>query len=95
MRPIEYKVILRPSIEFLERCGTLMLDTKGMADFLSVPAKKMPQLICTDRIPAPRRLGLGHCRRWSVLELLEWVEAGCPGRGKWIEIRRHRGCTTW
>jgi hypothetical protein len=96
VRPIEYKNILKPSIEYLEHCGTLMLDTLGMAKFLGVPAKKMAQLVYTDRIPLPCRLGFGKCRRWSVLEMLEWVEAGCPRRGKWIEIRGSSGwCQQW
>ncbi len=87
MRTVEYKHVLKPSVEYLERCGRLMLDTAGMAEFLDVPAKVMAQLGHTDRIPQPFRLGLGRCQRWSVLELLEWVEAGCPRRMKWVEIR--------
>ena len=92
MRNIEYKHILKPSIEYLERCGSLMLDTAGMAEFLSVPTKTLARLVYTDRIPLPCRLGLGKCQRWSVLELLEWVETGCPRRGKWVEMR---GLSGW
>ena len=91
MRTIEYKHVLKPSVEYLERCGTLMLDTPRMAEFVGVPTKTLTQLVYTDRIPLPCRLGLGKCMRWSVLELLEWVEASCPRRGKWIEIRGPRG----
>ena len=42
-------------------------------------------------LPLPVRLGLGKSYRWSILELAEWVEAGCPRRRKWIEMRGHSG----
>ena len=92
MRPIEYTNIIKPSVDVLERCGSLMITTRDMAEFLGISAKKISQLRCTDRLPLPCRLGIGNCLRWSVLELLEWVEAGCPRRVKWIELRRSRGC---
>jgi predicted DNA-binding transcriptional regulator AlpA len=96
VRTIEYKHVLKPSIEYLEQCGSLMLDTPRMAEFLGVPTKTLVQLVYTDRIPLPCRLGLGKCQRWSVLELLEWVEAGCPRREKWIEMRGSSGwCPQW
>ena len=91
-RQVEYSVILKPSVEYLQRCGKLLLDTQEMADFLRVPRVKVPRLVYTDRIPLPLRLGLGRCLRWSVLELLEWVAAGCPRRTEWIE---QRGWSGW
>jgi hypothetical protein len=96
MRQIEYRNVLKPSIEYLQRCGTLMIDTKGMGEFLGVPSKVVSQLVYTDRIPLPCRLGIGKCYRWSILELLEWVEAGCPRRTQWIEMRGSSGwCPQW
>jgi hypothetical protein len=91
VRTIVYKHVFRPSAEYLERSGRLMLDTAGLAEFLGVPARAMAQLIDTDRVPFPCRLGLGRCQRWSVLELLEWVEAGCPRRWEWIKMRGSSG----
>ena len=91
----EDKQILKPSVEYLERCGKLMLDSHEMASFLRVPADKIQQLISNGRIPLPMRLGLGKCYRWSILEVLEWVEAGCPKRGDWIEQRGWSGWTRW
>lgn len=90
-RHIEYHVILRPSTVFLADCGKLMLDTSGMATFLGVPKVKVQQLIYTDRIPLPVRLGLGKTVRWNVLELLDWVQAGCPRRSKWIKLYGRSG----
>lgn len=90
MRKVEHRRVLKPSVEFLGKCNRLMLDSHGMAEFLGVPHQAMVQLASTDRVPGPCRLGLGRCLRWSVLELLEWIEAGCPRRRKWIEVR---GCS--
>lgn len=91
MRKIEYRHILKPSVEYLERCGRLMLDSSDMAEFLGVSQSVMTQLASTDRVPGPCRLGLGTCFRWSVLELLEWVEAGCPRRQVWSKQRSRSG----
>jgi predicted DNA-binding transcriptional regulator AlpA len=91
MRKIEYRHILKPCVEYLERCGRLMIDSSEMAKFLGVSQKAMMQLTSTDRVPGPCRLGLGSCFRWSVLELLEWVEAGCPRRRDWIKLRGRSG----
>ena len=51
-----------------------------MAAFLGVPTSKVHQLSYNDRIPLPVKLGLGRCPRWSVFELLEWVQAGYPDK---------------
>ena len=83
--------VFRPSIECLERSGTLMIDSELMADFLGVPKGALKQLVYTDRIPLPMKFPLGNLMRWSVLELLEWIEAGCPRRKKWIELRGSSG----
>lgn len=91
MRPIEYKNILSPSVDFLQTVDTLFLDVDQMAQFLGVGAKTVKQLVFTNRIPVPVRLGFVRSLRWSVLELAEWVEAGCPGRDRWIEMRGHSG----
>lgn len=91
MRKIEYRHVLNPSVEYLEQCGRLMLDSSDMSEFLGISQKAITQLASTDRIPGPCRLGLGTCMRWSVLELLEWIEAGCPRRHDWIKLRGRSG----
>jgi hypothetical protein len=35
VRSIDYRIILKPSVNYLERCHALMLDSTGMASFLS------------------------------------------------------------
>lgn len=91
MRTINYAHTLKPSVDYLGRQECLLLDSNGMAAFLGIERKTLEQLVYTDRIPLPVSLGLGKCRRWSVIELLEWVEAGCPGRGDWIAARGQSG----
>ena len=91
MRVIRHKWILRPSIDYLYSFDRLMIDANEMAQFLNVPVGILKQMVGSDRIPLPFKLGLGKCSRWSVFELLEWVEAGCPKRGKWIEMRGRSG----
>ena len=89
--PTEYKHVLRPSVDYLSGCGKLLLDTSDMAEFLGVPPKVIQQLVYTDRLPLPMRLGLGNCPRWNIIEMLQWVECGCPGRERWIEMRGRSG----
>ena len=87
MRAIEYVNVLRPSIEYLQSCGKLLLDSRDMAQFLGIPWKAMQQLAYTDRVLGPLQLGFGKCYRWSILEVLDWVRAGCPRRMEWIKLR--------
>lgn len=86
-----YVHTLRPSVDRLGGSGALLLDGEQMAGFLGVEVKVLRQLVYTDRIPLPVSLGLGRCLRWSVVELLEWVEAGCPRRSDWITRRGQSG----
>ena len=88
----EYRNILQPSIDRLLGAGQLLIDAQTMSEFLGIERSKTYQLMGTDRMPLPIHLGFGGTPRWSVLELLEWVEAGCPGRGDWID---HRGWSGW
>jgi len=91
-RHVEYSVILTPSVASLDRSGKLLIGAADMAAFLGVSKARVHYLVGTGRIPPPIRLGYGRCSRWSVMELLEWVEAGCPRRDDWIE---QRGWTGW
>lgn len=91
-RKIEYRHVLKPSVAKLTAFRRAMVGTAEMAEFLGVPRNKLYQLIGSDRIPLPIQLGLGRLPRWSVFELLEWVEADCPRRTAWIE---QRGWSGW
>ena len=87
-----YQHTLRPSVAYLKTCGMYLLDSKSMAEFLGVSRKVLhQQLVYSDRIPLPVRLGLGKTLRWNVLEMLKWIEAGCPRRTEWIRINGKSG----
>jgi hypothetical protein len=87
VRILKHKWPLRPSVEYLRSCKRLMLDTRGMAEFVGVPLPRLRQMVYSDRIPIPINLSIGGCPRWNIFELLDWVEAGCPKRGRWNEMR--------
>lgn len=91
MRHVNYVNILNPSVKVLQQQGQLLIGSEQMSAFLGVERSKLQQLVYTDRIPLPVKLGLGKCHRWSVIELLEWVEAGCPRRTEWIAARGQSG----
>lgn len=80
MRVIDHRHVLQPSVDYLEKCGVLLLDARQLSEFLRVPHKTVRQMVYTDRIPLPTKLGLSNAVRWNIMELLEWVEAGCPRR---------------
>lgn len=83
--------VLRPSVDYLQEQRNILLTTEQVAVFLGVERKVIQQLVYNDRIPLPVSLGLGKCHRWSGIELLEWVEAGCPRRTAWIAARGQSG----
>lgn len=89
--PIEYTVIIKPSVEVLPRSGTVLIGTKDMAAFLGVSPAKVPEVSYSHRVPLPMRLGSGKVVRWNVPELLDWVGAGCPKRSKWVEMNGWSG----
>lgn len=91
MPPSNLRHIIRPDTAFLRESGKLLLTTRDMALFLQIPRAAVQQLSYSDRIPLPLHLGLGRLPRWSVFELLEWTEAGCPRRSQWIELRGTSG----
>lgn len=89
--PINYKNLLQPNVQALIQSGKLLIDVHGMAAFLGISSDKVNQLRYTDRIPAPVRLPMTKIRRWSVFELLDWVEKGCPRRVAWIQTHGWSG----
>ena len=92
MAPLNFKHEIRPNIAFLRECRKLLLDTNDLAKFLQLPKPIVQRFISSNRIPLPLHLGLGKLARWSLFELLEWTEAGCPNRTEWIKLR---GTTGW
>ena len=56
---IEYQHVLKPSVDFLDGCGVMLLNTEHLASFLGVPLRVAQQLVYTDRIPMGMQLGCG------------------------------------
>ena len=62
----------------------LMVSTPDAARLLGVSKSHFNQLNSSGRI-GPRPHKLGAAVRWSVRELEAWVDAGLPGRERWLE----------
>ena len=64
------------------------IEIKSNSNALNgIPRNAFLQLSNTDRVPRPVRLGFGNCIRWSMLELVEWIIAGCPRKRSSLETR--------
>ena len=63
----------------------LLVPAPNAAKLLSISERTLRKLNCTEQVPRPARLG----RRvlWSVVELEEWIAAGCPPRHRWESSR--------
>ena len=64
----------------------LLVDAAGVGTLLGISRNMVWKLHSTGRLgPPPVRLG--RCVRWRVGELRAWVEAGCPARDQWQQLR--------
>lgn len=59
----------------------LLIDVKTMAKLLNVSAHMIYRL--ADRQAAPRPVRLGSLVRWRLVEVIEWVDSGCPSKWQW------------
>jgi predicted DNA-binding transcriptional regulator AlpA len=59
----------------------LLIDTKVVARLLSISPRMVFSLDQEEAMPAPVRVG--RLVRWSLTEIIEWVDSGCPPRHKW------------
>ena len=63
----------------------MLLDAVQVGQVLSVSEKMVRKLDATGRLPVP--VNLGRCVRWRRQELAAWVQAGCPPRDQWEQMR--------
>lgn len=68
-------------------CEALLLDASGAAGLLGFTRQYFYQLQSSGRL-GPMPIYFGKRSRWSKYELQAWVRAGCPDRGKWLEIKK-------
>ena len=68
----------------------LLVDASDAAKLCGVSRSCWYGWLASGQAPGPA-LRKGRVTRWSRLELVRWVEAGCPPRDRWAEIggRRH------
>ena len=66
-----------------------MLDADGLAGELQVSLHTIRRYDASGTIPRPIKLG-GRLLRWPRAEIVAWMEAGCPDRREWEEIKSQR-----
>ncbi len=64
---------------------SLGLSAKKAAALLGISQRHLWSLNSRGRLPAPVRLG--RSVRWNRAELVEWLEAGCPSRHHWEQLK--------
>lgn len=63
----------------------LLIGAKEVARLLGRSERSVWRDEGTGRLPQPVRLG--GSKRWRLAEIRAWVEAGCPDRRNWQQIR--------
>lgn len=63
----------------------LAVNGPAAARLLGLSARTWRRLDAAGQVP--QALRVGGSRRWSVAELRDWIEAGCPARARWVQLR--------
>ena len=58
--------------------AALTANAKGVAAMLGVSVRQVHRLHTTGRLP--KNIHLGHCVRWRIQDILDYVDMGCPNR---------------
>jgi hypothetical protein len=64
----------------------LLIDVHLLGRLLDRSSRQLSRDDAAGRLPAP--VIIGRSKKYRYAEILEWVEAGCPGRKAWEQIRR-------
>lgn len=65
-----------------------LVDARKAAALCSISARFWAKLDASGKVPQARKLGRRSL--WSVLELRDWIAAGCPERGQWAQMRQKK-----
>jgi len=66
------------------RIEPVLVGIEGVASMLGISATAFKALDRTGQIgPMPMKIGTLKRRLWSVCELRQWAESGCPIREQW------------
>lgn len=63
-----------------------LIDIGQLAKLLSLSKRTVWALMSSESIPQPLRFG--RFVRWREVEILAWLEEGCPPRYKWEIVRK-------
>ena len=64
----------------------LLISAAAVGRLLGVNKRTVWSWHSSGRIPQPVRIG--GTTRWRAEEIRQWVDAGCPARARWEQIRR-------
>ena len=65
-----------------------LIGVKGLAVLLNVSETSIRRLDRTGKIPLA--LKIGRSKKWSISEVREWLEEGCPTRQIWLNVKSSR-----
>ena len=65
-----------------------LLDAHTVAELLSCSVRHVERMNSAGKLP--QALHVGRLRRWRRVELLGWLDAGCPDRRTWAGLREGR-----
>ena len=67
----------------------LLISAAELGKLLGVNKSTVWSWHSSGRIPLPVKLG--GTTRWKAEEIRRWVEASCPPRARWEQVRRREG----
>ncbi len=59
----------------------ILIDTKTLAQLLSISSRHLTRLRDLKAVPEP--VHLGFLIRWRLAEILEWIDSDCPSQKVW------------
>ena len=65
----------------------LLMTAKELAASLQIGQRTLWRMDASGMLPRSVKLP-GRLRRWRRDEIIEWIEADCPSRKEWEQIRR-------
>lgn len=63
----------------------LMISGPEVARILSISSRHFQKMRRKGLVPAPQRFG--RAVRWGLLEIREWLKAGCPPQKEWESLK--------
>lgn len=65
--------------------STMLVTAKEFAEMLSVSPRHIWRMKAMGRLP--KSIEIGHCVRWKLVDISEWLAMGCP-EGKEFNNRK-------